>query len=249
MRYVAVSALSHEGLVRDNNEDSLVAGPWLLCATTTPTPQTFYLPLDEPVLVAVADGLGGHPAGEQASALAVRLLARATPTLTSEDAIRAAVLACNDGIYADAAAHPERTAMGTTVAGIVIVDERVFVFNVGDSRVYLVADGQLQRLSTDDNEPPGPGRRRSPVLTQALGGGADADDELVPHVVSRQVAAGARYLICSNGLTDALEEPAIAAILHEAEGGAAAFELWRATIQAGAPDNVTIALAEIADED
>jgi serine/threonine protein phosphatase PrpC len=247
MRYVAVSALSHEGLVRDRNEDSLVAGPWTLCATTTPTPQTFYLPLGEPVLVAVADGLGGHPAGDEASALAVRHLARAASTLTGEDAITAAVLAVNEAIHAEAQAHAQRAAMGTTIAGVVLTEERVFVFNVGDSRVYLFADGGLRRLSVDDNEPPGPGQRRSPVITQALGGGMGAD-EVVPHVMSRTLDAGARYLICSDGLTDALDEPAIVAILRGAEGGRAAFELWKATIEAGAPDNVTIVLAEIFDE-
>jgi PPM family protein phosphatase len=67
MQYVAVSALSHDGLVRDHNEDSLAVGPWTLCAATTLTPQTIYLPIGAPVVVAVADGLGGHPAGEQAS--------------------------------------------------------------------------------------------------------------------------------------------------------------------------------------
>jgi serine/threonine protein phosphatase PrpC len=247
MRYVAVSALSHEGLVRDRNEDSLVVGPWTLCATTTRSPQTLYLPVDAPVLVAVADGLGGHPAGEAASSLAVRTLARVATSLTDEDAIRAAVLACNGAIYEEAEAYPERTAMGSTVAGIVVSAEDVFVFNVGDSRVYAVEDGRLTRVSTDDSEPPWPGGRRSSVVTQALGGSVGGE-EVVPHVVRRSGAAARRYLVCSDGLTDALDEPAIAAILHEYEGGRAAFELWKATIEAGAPDNVTVALAEIGDD-
>jgi serine/threonine protein phosphatase PrpC len=93
MKFVAVSALSHEGLVREHNEDSLVAGPFTLCAITTLTPQTLWFPVDDPVVVAVADGLGGHPAGEEASALAVRWLAHAAANLTTEAAVRDALLA------------------------------------------------------------------------------------------------------------------------------------------------------------
>ena len=68
MMYVAVSALSHIGVVRDHHEDSLVAGPWTLRATVTESPQTLFFPLGTPLVVAVADGLGGHPGGEVASA-------------------------------------------------------------------------------------------------------------------------------------------------------------------------------------
>jgi serine/threonine protein phosphatase PrpC len=244
MRYVAVSALSHEGLVRDHNEDSLVVGPWTLCATTTLTPQTIYLPIDAPTVAAVADGLGGHPAGEEASSLAVRWLARAARTLTDDAAIREALDVCNEVVYAEAAAHPERTAMGTTIAGVALTEQAVLVFNIGDSRVYVLEDAGLVQLSVDDNEPPAPAQRRSPVLTQTLGGRLDAAP-VEPHISTRPLA-DARYLICSDGLTDAVNDSAITAILRNHDGGRAAFELWKATIAAGAPDNITVALVEIA---
>jgi PPM family protein phosphatase len=243
MHYVAVSALSHDGLVREHNEDSLVVSPWTLCAATTPTPQTFYLPVTDPVVVAVADGLGGHPAGEHASSLAVWGLARVAPNLTGAAAIRVALDDCNQAIYADAARYPERTAMGTTVAGLVVTEEAVVVFNVGDSRVYSL-DDVLAQVSTDDNESPMPGQRRSNVVTQTLGGSVGLEP-IDPHISTRPLGDTAGYLVCTDGLTDALSDPDIAAIVANYQGGEAAFELWKATIGAGAPDNVTLALVEI----
>lgn len=243
MRYVAVSALSHEGLVRGHNEDSLVIGPWTLGAAPTLTPQTLYFPVGDPVVVAVADGLGGHPAGDDASSLAVSHLSRIGPELTDEEAIREGVLACNDVVYAEAARHRERAGMGTTLAGIVLTEGAVFVFNAGDSRVYAF-DGELTQVSIDDNEPAGPGERRSSVLTQCLGGSM-AKSTVRPHVSSRPLTDSSRYLVCTDGLTDAVDEPAIGAVLDKHDGGRAVFELWRKAIEGGAPDNVTIALAEV----
>jgi serine/threonine protein phosphatase PrpC len=243
MHHVAVSALSHAGLMREHNEDSLVVGAWTLCAATTPTSQTFYLPMTTPVVVAVADGLGGHPAGEVASSVAVRWLARAAPELTDDALVRSALHACNQSVYAEAAGHPERTAMGTTIAGLVVTEQGVVVFNIGDSRVYALDDGLVQ-LSEDDSESPMPGQRRSHIVTQTLGGSVELEP-VDPHTSTRPLGDGANYLICSDGLTDALNDTEIAAIVASHTGGEAAFELLKATIEAGAPDNITVALVEI----
>jgi PPM family protein phosphatase len=248
MKYVAVSALSHDGLIREHNEDSLVAGPWTLCAATTLTPQTLWLPIDDPVVVGVADGLGGHPAGEEASSLAVRWLAHAAASLSTEAAVRDALTDCNEAVYADAERNPERETMGTTIAGVAATDEAVIVFNIGDSRVYGFDANDLVQLSIDDNEAPAPGQDRSPILTQTLGGSWDLTP-VQPHLTTRALGDTARYLICSDGLTDAVADKTIAAVLRDHDGGRAAFELWKATIAAGAPDNVTIALLDIATRD
>lgn len=240
--YVVVTALSHVGLIREHNEDSLVAGPWTLCASSTPTPQTFYLPLADPVLVAVADGLGGHPCGEDASALAVRRLAR-TPPQADEAAVRAALADTNELIYAEAALAPQRARMGTTIAGVLIAEQGAIVFNVGDSRVYAIEESGLTKVSVDDNERPLPWQRRSNVVTQTLGGSV-TDKSIDPHVVTRPLNVGDRYLVCSDGLTDAADEATIAEILREHRAGRAAFELWRAAIDGGGPDNITLAVVE-----
>ena len=145
MTYLAVSALSHIGAVRDDHEDSLVAGPWTLCATVTESPQMLVFPLGDPVVVAVADGLGGHAGGEVASSLVARGLAQAGPSLGGEDRLREALRACNREVHAVAARDPALTGMGTTVAGVVVTAEQVLAFNVGDSRVYASGPGGVRQ--------------------------------------------------------------------------------------------------------
>lgn len=247
MRFIGVSALSHDGLVRDHNEDSLVVGPWTLCAAISIVPTTMYFPLGTPLVVAVADGLGGHPAGEHASSLVVTQLARTGATVSTEAELRDVLDECNRTVFAEAELDPERIAMGTTVAGLVVGETDVLVFNVGDSRVYAIDDAGITQLSVDDNEPPARGQTRSPVVTQTLGGHFDVGS-VEPHIASRPSEAPSRYLICSDGLTDPVDEATIAGIVHEHNGGRAAFELWQAAIRAGAPDNVTLAVVEIADD-
>ena len=185
--YIAVTALSHLGAVRDQQEDSLVAGPWTLCATVTENPQTLVFPLGTPLVVAVADGLGGHPGGEVASALVVRRLALAGASLGSEDSVRETLRDCNRTVYAAAAGSPGLTAMGTTVAGIVLTAERVLAFNVGDSRVYAASGGGLRQLSTDDR-PSGQGLPAS-IVTQTLGG-HDEPTDIDPHLATSPLSPG-----------------------------------------------------------
>jgi serine/threonine protein phosphatase PrpC len=161
---VAVSVLSHVGLVRDSNEDSLVIGPWTLCATQTESPQTLVFPVGTPLVVAVADGLGGHPGGDLASSLVVRLLARAGPSLDGEEAIRDALEQCNRAVCAAAAGNPRLLTMGTAVAWLVVTDEQVITFNVGDSRVYQIA-GQRHARGHPPVDRPGSRRLRRSALS------------------------------------------------------------------------------------
>lgn len=244
MRLVTVSALSHDGLLRDHNEDSLVVGAWTTCAATTQTPATLVFPLDPPVVVAVADGLGGHPAGEVASTLVVQELARAARTLTGEEQVQDAVRRCNDVVY-DAAEHdPDRAGMATTVAGVVLSEERAVVFNVGDSRVYDATEGFAQ-VSVDDSPPLPPGQTHTSVITRTIGGMARLRP-VTAHTASQPLTDTSRFLVCSDGLTDVVADDDLAAILAEHHGPQAAVELWRAAMEAGGPDNITLALVEVA---
>ncbi len=239
MTYVAVSALSHIGAVRDHHEDSMVAGPWTLCATVTESPQTLFFPLGTPLVVAVADGLGGHPGGEVASALVARQLAQVGPLLDSEERVREAVNACNREVHAAAARDRALTAMGTTVAGVVVTADPVLAFNVGDSRVYAAGPGGVRQLSTDDrlsgDDLP------SGIVTHALGG-SDELELVDPHLITSPLAEDTSYLICTDGLTDPVPADVLDEVLRQHQDGRAVFELWKAAVEAGGPDNITIAL-------
>ena len=239
MTYLAVSALSHIGAVRDHHEDSLVAGPWTLCATVTESPQTLVFPLGTPLIVAVADGLGGHAGGEVASALVARQLAQIGPLLDSEDRLRDALHACNREVYAVAARDPALAGMGTTVAGVVVTADRVLAFNVGDSRVYAAGPGGVRQLSTDDRL--GDDDLRTGIITQALGG-SDELELIDPHLITSPLSEDTSYLMCTDGLTDPLPAGLLEQVLGQHEDGRAVFELWKAAVEAGGPDNITIAL-------
>ncbi|MEV8530852.1 protein phosphatase 2C domain-containing protein [Streptomyces sp. NPDC051211] len=244
MAYIAVTALSHVGLVREHNEDSLVVGPWTLCGTTTESPQTLVFPLGRPLVVAVADGLGGQPAGEVASELVVRELALLGPSLDGTQAVEDALNLCNRAVYAATDGRPELTAMGTTVAGSLVLAESLLAFNVGDSKVYHAAQDGLHQVSVDDSPPPAPGHRTTSAVTQTLGG-SRGHSAITPHVASFPLSTSDRYLVCSDGLTDPVPDEAIDELLRVHDDGKAAFELWKAAIEAGGPDNITLALVRI----
>ncbi|KUO03441.1 PP2C family protein-serine/threonine phosphatase [Streptomyces caeruleatus] len=248
MPYVAVSAISHPGLLRERNEDSLVVGPWTLCATVTENPQTLIFPLGTPLVVAVADGLGGHPGGDLASALVARRIASLGPALTGEVAVRDALNACNRAVYQAAGGDRggELSAMGTTIAGVVVQPDSLLAFNVGDSRVFAASDDGLRQLSVDDSPPHPPGRTTS-LVTQCLGG-SPTYRAVHPHVTAEPLTPGERYLVCSDGLTDPLPAEALEEVLREHDDGRAAFELWKAAIEAGGPDNITVAVVRVGQE-
>jgi serine/threonine protein phosphatase PrpC len=242
--YIAVTALSHAGLIRDHNEDSLVIGPWTLCGTVTENPQTLVFPLGTPLVVAVADGLGGQPAGEVASALVVRHLASLGPSLDGEDAVRDVLKMVNHAVYAAADGDPELVTMGTTVAGTVVMPESLLTFNVGDSKVYDAAQAGLRQVSVDDSPPLAPGQRTTSAVTQTLGG-SRAFSAITPHVTAFALSTGDRYLVCTDGLTDPLPDDELEGLLRVYDDGRAAFELWKAAIEAGGPDNITLAVVRI----
>jgi protein phosphatase len=236
---VRAVAATDQGLVRSNNEDSLFVGVRLLV---------------------VADGMGGLPAGELASDILVQALAVVDDLPDTGEPLQdmlAALQIANERIEAAVADDDARDGMGTTVTAILLSGDRVAALNVGDSRCYLVRDSELTQLTRDDTYvqalvdqgvlSPDDARRhpQRALVTQAVQGGPFRPaGRMVP------VRLGDRFLLCSDGLTDYVDDEEIAATLlaHEDRKTCAA-ELVHRTLDAGAPDNVTVIVADITEAD
>ncbi|WP_281891815.1 PP2C family protein-serine/threonine phosphatase [Phytohabitans aurantiacus] len=227
--------LSHVGLVRSNNEDSAFAGRRLLV---------------------IADGIGGLPAGELASDLIVKMLAPLDDGPEPEHplaSLREAVEAANRQIRETADAEPGREGMGSTVTSLLMASEQIALFHVGDSRAYLMRDGALSQLTKDDTyvqtlvdhgvltpEEARAHPQRS-VVTQAVQG-----DEFTPSGAILSPQAGDRYLLCSDGLSDYVSEEAIAATMRTYPDQRECVEgLVQHALHAGAPDNVSVIIADV----
>lgn len=232
-----ICAFTHRGRVRAGNEDTLVVGDWV-SPPEMREPRTFRHALAPPLVCAVADGLGGHLAGEVASRHAAQQLAAASARLASIEGAGETLRCINDELYDAMERDPACAGMGTTVAGLVL-GERLIWFNVGDSRLYRFRDGALAQVSVDDT-PPGP---RSGLITQSLGGVLLAAP-VRPHVSEEPLAAPARFLLCSDGLTDMLDDGDIADCLALPDAEAVA-QLFHRAMRAGGADNVSVVVMSV----
>lgn len=233
-----VGAATDTGRIRDHNEDSALA---------------------EGGIFLVADGMGGHAAGEVASGIVVatmrELVGRAE--LTSDDVTRQLVRA-NEGILGAVRSHPEQKGMGTTAAGLALVTaggaDHWAIFNVGDSRVYRSIDGTLTQVTIDHSEVQEltdagvitaaearvhPARN---VVTRSLG----TDYAYQPDMWVLPPYAGERFVICSDGLTNEVDDDGMREILQaNPDPQAASEELVRAAVEAGGRDNITVVVVNL----
>jgi serine/threonine protein phosphatase PrpC len=250
---------THQGAVRAANEDTIAIGDWVMSAPMA-GPEAFEIEVKGPVLALVADGMGGHAAGEVASrAVAEHLAARARRAIDAST-LAELLAEANAELFALMRKRPAQLGMGTTVAGVVVGPSGSLVFNVGDSRVYRIhgsgsATGSgpatarsLEQLSTDDT--PGPkladGRTAaitSHLITQTLGGAYEAS-AIEPHIVAVPPPTRERYLICSDGLSDLVPRAALEACLGE-DDRESVRTLFAAAIAAGARDNVSIVMLDV----
>jgi len=238
LRYAAIS---HRGLVRPANEDSVHAGPRL---------------------VAVADGVGGQAAGEVASRLAIEALAPLDTEDTGDpvEAMRSAVHAANEALRSAIRADPALTGMGTTITALLLSGRTLVLAHAGDSRAYHLRDGEVTQVTRDDTyvqwlvekgaiseEEAGTHPQRSVVTRVLQGNPVEATYE------ERKAVPGDRYLLCSDGLPAAVAPEVIAATLRdERDPERCVARLVELALEGGAPDNVTVAIADVAparDED
>ena len=256
------TAFTHQGAVRVANEDTIALGERVINEPMA-APATFELGVAGPVICLVADGMGGHAAGEVASRLVAERLTAQASRAQREPALAQLLAEVHAELFEVMRRRPALGGMGTTVAGVAIGPAGTLVFNVGDSRVYLIdaaavrgdAGGprrepaaRLALLSTDDT--PGPkladGRTAattSHLITQTLGGAYHAT-AIEPHLLALPPAARERYLICSDGLSDLVPHTALEACLGD-DDGASIRALFEAAMIEGGRDNVSIILLDL----
>ena len=152
----------------------------------------------------VADGVGGHIAGEVASTLAVEILRPLMRGLKTAAEIQAAVRTADEGVFLAMQMRPELTGMGTTLVGALLRPKETLLFNVGDSRAYAIEDGKLRQVTRDQSF-------KSGALLQCIGGFQEPSPLYVP-VMS--VSPRAQILLCSDGLTDMVSDDEIVRVLR-----------------------------------
>ena len=234
--------LTHQGLVRDRNEDSFA----------------YDLPEKEwPSIFVVADGMGGHKNGALASHTAVEYilpyLKQSLPRDNDPEQIKLllseALQKTNIRVYMTSLEDPQNTGMGTTLTLMVLYPHSCYVAHIGDSRCYLYRGRSLERLTEDDtyvgqmvasgtlDESEITTHPKRHVLTQALG----YPEYIEPHITHVDLISKDRYLLSSDGLHGVLTDEVITRALRHAETPEeVASSLIEQTLQAGAPDNVTV---------
>ena len=241
--FFETSARSAIGLVRQGNEDSGFVSPQL---------------------IVVADGMGGHAAGEVASRIAVQVLESLVPSLISteidedsvEDLLMHSLHSIDSEISVVTDEDTDKRGMGTTLTALLIRDKYISLLHVGDSRCYRLRGNTLEQLSNDHtviqelldqgaiSQAEAVEHPQRSMLTQALRG----DGDVTPVLQMYEIKKGDRYLLCSDGLSGVLTEKEIKIGLKKSNKDEAVKFLVDATYVNGAPDNVTVLIADISDE-
>ena len=233
------AARSDRGLIRSGNQDSVYAGPRLL---------------------AVADGMGGMAAGDVASNIVIATMAPLDEDVTGNamiDTLRGAVDLANQQIRDAVEANPAMEGMGTTLTAMLFSGSKMGMVHIGDSRAYVLRDGEFAQVTKDDTyvqmlvdegrislEEANSHPQRS-LLTRALDG-RDAD----PEYSVRQAITGDRYLLCSDGLSGVVSAETIESTLREyTDPQQCAERLIQLALRGGGPDNITVIVADVTDED
>lgn len=234
------AAGSHNGMIREHNEDSGYAGPRLL---------------------AIADGMGGQAAGEVASSEVISTLVQLDDDIPGSDiltSLGAAVQRANEQLRAMVEDDTQLEGMGTTLTALLWTGQRLGLVHVGDSRAYLLRDGVLTQITQDHTwvqrlvdegritEEEATTHPQRSLLMRALGSG----DRVDPDLSIREVRAGDRYLLCSDGLSGVVSHQTLEETLASYHGPQETVqELIQLALRGGGPDNITCIVADVLDTD
>jgi serine/threonine protein phosphatase PrpC len=258
-RTLTVCGGTNIGADRKKNQDTFVIAELDSGRVSRPCLRTDVTVSRPGLLMIVCDGMGGAAAGEVASQLAAMSIKEHLQTEGKQagaapvQSLERAVMNANDAILGQARTHPEEKGMGTTCTAAILSPGHVAVAQVGDSRAYLLRDGQLRALTRDqtiaaqlvDSGVLSPDEAdRFPyrhVLSQALGTRGTVD----PVITDEELREGDRVLLCSDGLHGPVSDEAIAQILGSAgDVAVASEELIAAAVSAGSSDDITVVVAE-----
>jgi serine/threonine protein phosphatase PrpC len=230
---------SDVGLLREGNEDSAYAGPRLL---------------------AVADGMGGHAAGEVASAVAISALADIDGDMPPNElqlALSEAVTRANRTLHDMVVADPSIGGMGTTLTAMLWSGSRVALCHIGDSRAYVLSGGEFTQITHDhtlvqslvDDGRISPDEAATHPQRSLLLRALDGTSEAEPDLSVIEARAGDRYLLCSDGLSSVVSEETLHRILATVkEPDDAVLQLIELAIKGGGPDNITCIVADVVDD-
>lgn len=241
------AAITNRGIVAEANEDCIAVAGWIR-NTCMVSPIVFECMLDEPRLCLVADGLGGQAGGEVASSVVAQSIGQAAMVCPDEASIAVLLSRVNKQLYEAMSTRPDLCGMGSTIVGFVTVDSNAIVFNCGDSRAYRDAGNYLRLLSVDDTSSCGrldtaaKTGSHGHAITQCLGGAANFS-EVHPHIMTVPLYSGARILLCSDGLTDMLDQDQIERHVSR-NAQVSVTKLYEAAIAAGGADNISIIIAD-----
>ncbi|MDT7763985.1 MAG: family protein phosphatase [Mycobacterium sp.] len=237
MTTISVTAFTDTGLQRTRNEDAVLVGDWM-CQAATGAVVTMEFSDQTPFVCAVADGMGGHVGGDLASRVALGVIADAAPAWSTPEDVTASLHQASERVY-QVGHDPDLRGLGTTIAGVCVLQNTIVVFNIGDSRVYSSTSGFLQQISMDDAVTDKHGQPTN-IITQSLG----QAEAVTPHVTSAP-RDGAAYLICSDGVSSVVTAAGLRAAALKPQARHFADAIIDATKAAGAHDNFSFAIVAV----
>ena len=244
-----IQALTDTGRVRDHNEDRVLLGDNILDEGSQGVEVT--LRHTTPYLVAIADGMGGHNAGEVASEMVLILMSQRLrslePGLTDNElakAVESWAIEVHSRVLEEGERLPERKGMGTTLVGVLFYNGLAYYLNAGDSRLYRLRDGYLAQITRDHSlrELAGHDNAPSNIIVNSFGGGAEIFVDFAP--VGKKLFDGDVLLLCSDGLSDMLGDDEIEGIMNTSETPVSA--LAAEANNRGGKDNISVLIIRIA---